>query len=177
MQRSTSILLALGAVLCAGGTAQAQSTSFQLSSDEPVQIQADKLDVKDQEGRAIFTGNVEVVQGDLSLRSSTMTVFYQSEGQGQGSPAGGLGGAGDIDRIEASGGVRVRRGQQVATGDRATFDQASEVVTLTGDQVVLTDAGNVITGCSLVIALKTGDATVEPCQSGRVQILLDGNSN
>ena len=73
--------------------------------------------------------------------------------------------------------MRVRRGQQVATGERATFDQASEIVTLTGDQVVLTDAGNVITGCSLVIALKTGDATVEPCQSGRVQILLDGNSN
>ena len=167
--------LALAALLT-GAPAFAQSTAFQLSSDEPVQIQADKLDVKDTEGRAIFTGNVEVVQGELSLRSSTMVVHYMSDAQGQGSPAAGLGGAGDIERIEASGGVRVRSGEQVATGDRATFDMATEIVTLSGDRVVLTDAGNVITGCRLVVALKTGDATVEPCQSGRVSILLDGNS-
>lgn len=167
---------ALLALLIAAPAA-AQSTSFQLSSDEPVQIQADKLDVKDGEGRAIFQGNVEVVQGELSLRSAVMTVYYSSEGQGTGSPAAGLGGAGDIERIEAGGGVRVRSGEQVATGDRATFDMATEIVTLSGDKVVLTDAGNVITGCRLVVALKTGDATVEPCQSGRVQILLDGNSN
>ena len=166
--------LMLAAALCAV-PALAQSTAFQLSSDEPVQIQADKLDVRDQEGRAIFTGNVEVVQGELSLRSASMVVHYMSDAQGQGSPAAGLGGAGDIERIEASGGVRVRSGEQVATGDNATFEMATEIVTLTGDRVVLTDAGNVITGCSLVIALKTGNATVEPCQSGRVSILLDGN--
>ena len=174
--------VALAALLAplAAPQAQAQSTAFQLSSDEPVQIQADKLDVLDNQGQAVFQGNVEVVQGELSLRSARMTVFYKGggeggEGESSAAPASGLGGAGDIERIEADGGVRVRSGEQVATGDRATFDMASEVVTLSGSEVVLTDAGNVVRGCRLVVALKTGEATVEPCAKGRVQILLDGN--
>ena len=164
----------LGALLTPGA-ALAQATGFQLSSDEPVQIQADSLDVQDAAGKAIFTGNVEVVQGELSLRSATMTVFYNREGQAGASPAAGLGSAGNIKRIEADGGVAVRSGQQVATGDRGTFDMATEVIVLSGDEVVLTDAGNVITGCRLTIAMKTGNAQVTPCNNGRVKLLLEGN--
>lgn len=158
------------------GTAAAQtSTAFQLSGDEPVQIEADRLDVRDSEGKAVFSGNVEVVQGEISLRASEMTVSYAREGQ-TGSAAGGLGSAGNIRRIDATGGVLVRSGDQVATGDSGAFDMASETVTLSGDEVVLTDAGNVIRGCRLVIAMATGNAQVEPCaDGGRVQLLLPGN--
>ena len=168
--RALAALLALAAA-----PALAQTTGFQLSSDQPVQIQADSLDVRDAEGKAVFDGNVEVVQGDLSLRASTMTVFYNRDAEKEGSPAGGLGSAGNIRRIEADGGVSVRSGQQVATGDRGSFDMASEVITLSGNEVVLTDAGNVITGCRLTIAMSTGNAQVEPCNSGRVKLLLEGN--
>ena len=169
---STALVAALAPAL-----ALAQATAFQLSSDEPVQIQADSLDVRDAEGRAIFDGNVEVVQGELSLRASTMPVFYNKDEDTEGSPAAGLGSAGNIRLIEADGGVAVRSGQQVATGDRGSFDMASEVITLSGSEVVLTDAGNVITGCRLTIAMKTGNAQVTPCSSGRVKLLLEGNSN
>ena len=159
--------------------AQAQgSTAFQLSGDEPVQIEADRLDVRDSEGKAIFSGNVEVVQGEISLRASEMTVLYAREGGATGA-AGGLGTAGNIRRIDATGGVLVRSGEQVATGDRGSFDMASETVTLTGDEVVLTDAGNVIRGCKLTIAMATGNADVLPCTgdgaNGRVQVLIGGN--
>ena len=178
MTRTPARILAVaGALIALPGLAHAQATSFQLSSDEPVQIQADSLDVRDAEGKAIFDGNVEVVQGELSLRAATMTVFYAQDKEKQGSAAGGLGSAGNIQRIEADGGVAVRSGQQVATGDRGSFDMASEVITLTGNEVVLTDAGNVITGCRLTIRMATGNAQVEPCGSGRVKLLLEGNAN
>ena len=172
------ISLAASFALAALSTgAIAQATNFQLSSDEPVQIQADSLDVQDASGKAVFDGNVEVIQGELSLRASTMTVFYKREGGTEGSAAAGLGSAGNISRIEADGGVAVRSGQQVATGDRGTFDMASEVITLSGNEVVLTDAGNVITGCKLTIAMSTGNAQVTPCGSGRVKLLIEGNTN
>ena len=175
---STVLFTALAGVLCTGTStkALAQEGGFRLSSDEPVQIQADRLDVQDNEGRAVFEGNVEVVQGELSLRASRMTVLYRREGD-SGGVAGGLGSAGNIKRIDASGGVSVRSGQQVATGDEGSFDMASEVVILTGDEVVLSDAGNVITGCRLTIGMRTGDAQVEPCGSGRIKLLLEGNAN
>ena len=152
------------------------ATAFQLSSDEPVQIEADRLDVRDNEGKAIFSGNVQVVQGEISLRASEMTVSYAREGgESAGSAAGGLGSAGNIRRIDATGGVSVRSGDQVATGDQGSFDMASETVTLTGDEVVLTDAGNVIRGCRLTIAMATGNADVQPCGNWRVQVLIGGN--
>lgn len=165
------------AVLTSGAFAQT-STAFQLSADEPVQIEADRLDVRDSEGKAVFIGNVEVVQGDISLRASEMTVSYAREAPAEGegaSAAGGLGSAGNIQRIDATGGVYVRSGDQVATGDEGAFDMASETVTLSGSEVVLTDAGNVIRGCKLTIAMATGNAQVEPCpDGGRVQLLLPG---
>ena len=172
---NTLRLVAVALAGCAGA-AQAQDAGFQFSNDEPVQIQADRLDVQDKDGRAVFEGNVEVVQGELSLRAGKMTVVYMRDGEGGGA-AGGLGSAGNIRRIDASGGVRVRSGGQVATGDEGSFDMASEVVTLTGDEVVLSDAGNVITGCKLTIAMSSGDAQVEPCSSGRVKLLLEGGNN
>ena len=168
---NTALALAL---LTAPAVAQT-ATAFQLSADEPVQIEADRLDVRDTEGKAVFSGNVEVVQGEISLRAAEMTVEYARDGASGGSAAGGLGSAGNIRRIDATGGVYVRSGDQVATGDRGSFDMASEIITLSGDEVVLTDAGNVITGCRLTIAMKTGNAQVEPCGQGRVKLLLEGN--
>ena len=173
MRLSRSCALATLALLAAG-QAHAQSTAFQLSSDEPVQIEADRLDVRDTEGRAIFSGNVQVVQGEISLRASEMTVEY-ARGDDDAGTAGGIGSAGNIRRIDATGGVYVRSGDQVATGDVGSFDMASETVTLSGDEVVLTDAGNVIRGCRLVIQMASGNAQVEPCANGgRVQLLLPG---
>ena len=169
MIRPLLVLLLLAPV-----SALAQATGFQLSSDEPIEIEADRLDVRDSEGRAIFSGNVQVVQGEVSLRASEMTVEYARQAEAAGA-AGGLGSAGNIRRIDATGGVYVRSGEQVATGDNGTFDMATETVTLSGDEVVLTDAGNVIRGCQLVIQMKTGNAQVEPCANGgRVQLLLPG---
>ena len=180
LRTSLGIPAALGLTVALGltaGTATAQTaTAFQLSADEPVQIEADRLDVRDSEGKAVFIGNVEVVQGEISLRAAEMTVSYNREGGEETGTAGGLGSAGNIRRIDATGGVLVRSGEQVATGDRGTFDMATETVTLTGDEVVLSDAGNVIRGCKLTIAMATGNADVQPCgDGGRVQVLIGGN--
>ena len=169
-------LIALAMMTAPAAAQTATSTAFQLSADEPVQIEADRLDVRDSEGKAVFVGNVEVVQGEISLRAGQMTVSYAREGGAEKGTAGGLGSAGNIRRIDATGGVVVRSGEQVATGDRGTFDMASETVTLTGDEVVLSDAGNVIRGCKLTIAMASGNADVEPCgDGGRVQVLIGGN--
>ncbi len=153
--------------------------SLQLSGGKsPIKIDADKLEMLDKEGKAIFTGNVSVVQGDALLKSGKMIVFYNKDSQGQGGqPAGGtagLSGSG-IDRLEISGKVYLKSGTQVATGDTGTYDGKSQVMVLQGQKVVLTDGDNVATGCKLTANMGTGKAFLESCKGqskGRVSIIM-----
>src|SRR5271157_5171899 len=59
--------------------ASAASSPIQIlpgtSSKEPVSIDADKLVYFDKERKAIYSGNVVVVQGDTKMTCSVMTVF------------------------------------------------------------------------------------------------------
>ena len=44
------------------------------SSKEPISIDADKLVYYDKEHKAIYSGNVVIIQGDTKMTCSTMTV-------------------------------------------------------------------------------------------------------
>nr|WP_250157221.1 LptA/OstA family protein [Tianweitania aestuarii] len=164
-------------------------TSLNLSNDQPIQIESDKLEVRDNDRQAIFTGNVSVVQGETLMKAGKMTVYYVGQAMardGQQKPAetqpaaGATPGSADIERIEVDGKVYVKSESQVATGDRATFDMKSEVLTLTGKEVVLTEGENVIVGCRLNVQMKTGQAQLDGCggtqSGGRVKMLLQPGS-
>jgi len=145
---------------------------------EPVQINADKLEMRDKEGIAIFTGNVSVVQGQSVLKSGKMTVYYAKSdenggGQQSQTEATGLGAAG-IDHLEVSDKVYLKSGTQIATGDSGTYDAKTQTMTLQGKKVVLSDGDNVATGCKLTANTATGKAFLESCkgQAGRVSIIL-----
>jgi lipopolysaccharide export system protein LptA len=153
----------------------AQSTTskvngLKLSNDKPIQIESDTLEVHDQDHQALFDGNVKVVQGTMTLNSDHMIVFYKGKGSGVTT------GSSDIDRIEVKGAVTVFSGTQTAKGDQGSFDMASQFLTLTGKQVVLTDGPNVFTGCKLTVQMKTGLAKLDNC-GGRVRISIDPKSN
>ncbi len=66
------------------------------NSDAPVDVAADRIEVQDRADRAIFSGNVVVRQGELTLTAPRLTVAYSS------------GGGVQLRRIDASGGVTVR---------------------------------------------------------------------
>lgn len=182
--RPTSLFVA-GCVLALGSslaTAQdSRLTGLKLSGDQPIQIESDRLEVREAESVAVFTGNVTVVQGDTLLKSGKMTVHYAksaSNGESGGSApvaGGALAGGSQIERIEVDDKVYVKSKEQVATGDRGTFDMATEVLVMTGKEVVLTEGPNVVTGCKLTVQMKSGQAKLEGC-GGRVKSLLTPNS-
>jgi lipopolysaccharide export system protein LptA len=141
-------------------SAQSRLTGLNLSGKEPIQIESDKLEVREADNIAIFTGNVTVVQGPTLLKSGKMTVYYLKDG---GSAATG---SANIDRLEVDGKVYVKSNTQVATGDRGTFDMKSEVMVLSGKEVVLSEGANVLVGCKLTVQMKTGEAKVDGCKKG-----------
>lgn len=157
------------------GAAAAQTQGLQtmrLSGDAPIAIEGDKLEVREKEGIAIFTGAVNVVQGDTSMKAGRLVVHYDK--QGEGSVATG---SAAIKSLEMEGKVVLRSPTQTATGDAGSFDMGSEVFTLTGAKVVLTEGENVAVGCKLVVQMKSGKADLQGCKSsGRVQIMINPKS-
>ncbi|MBB3235579.1 LptA/OstA family protein [Phyllobacterium endophyticum] len=159
------------------------TTGIKLSGDQPIQIDSDKVDVRDNDGTATFTGNVTVVQGATLLKAGSMIVYYIKPKKDAGGtttdapkPAGITGASSqDIDHIEVNDKVYVKSQDQVATGDHGTFDMKTEVLVLTGSKVVLSQGDNVAVGCKLTAQLKTGQAQLESCksgQTGRVSIIV-----
>jgi lipopolysaccharide export system protein LptA len=147
------------------------------NSKEPISIDADKLVYYDKEHKAVYTGNVVVIQGDTKMSCTAMTVFLDhSPAQGQGakqptdSQSGQSGPTADsgVKRLEATGPVTVMSKTQVATGDNGTYDKAEGKVWLTG-HVTLSDGQNVTKGDKLTYDLKTAEATVDTnAKSSRV---------
>ncbi|MGY8632950.1 LptA/OstA family protein [Bradyrhizobium sp. 14AA] len=196
--------LAAGVALIAAGAAIAQSTmqgvpnamqGFSQNRDQPIQIEAAVLEMRDKKKEATFSGNVKVIQGDTTMTSKTLVVFYESGGDkpatpppaaAQNAPAKGAksapmqsatpgpGGSSSIKRLEARGNVVVTQKDQVVTGETAVFDTKTNLITMlggSGGQVVLTQCKNVLRGDRLMVDMTTGVSRVES-DAGRVQALL-----
>ena len=143
-------------------------------NDKPIQIEADKLEIIDNENTALLTGNVNVVQGDTILKARQLTVYYLRENERGKTNSG-------IRKIVASGKVAIRSAGNRATANKATIDMLTEFVTLSGN-VLISQGANVVEGCKVTVNLKTNVSKVQPCGAtsqgtGRVRILLDPKSN
>lgn len=119
-----------------------------LDSDQPIDISADSLEVRQQEKQAIFAGNVVAKQGNITMQASKMLVFYDAQN-------GAGGAANSISKIEAEGGVLFVSPKETARGSRAIYDVGKEQIRMVGN-VTLTREQSVIKGSALVYSFKTG---------------------
>jgi lipopolysaccharide export system protein LptA len=158
---------------------------FSQNRDQPIQIEAAALEMRDKKKEATFSGNVKVVQGDTTMTSKVLVVYYEgsnasSGGKGKApaktamkSATPGPAGASSIKRLEAKGNVVVTQKDQVVTGETAIFDTKTNLVTMLGG-VVLTQGKNVLRGDRLIVDMTTGVSRVES-NSGRVQGLFQSS--
>jgi lipopolysaccharide export system protein LptA len=161
---------------------------FSQNRDQPIQIESASLEMRDKKKEATFSGNVKVVQGDTTMTSEKLVVFYES-GSPPAAPANargatktaplqsatpGPGGNSSIKRLEARGDVRVTQKDQVVTGETAVFDTKTNLITMLGG-VVLTQCKNVLRGDRLLVDMTTGVSRVES-NSGKVQALFSQSS-
>jgi lipopolysaccharide export system protein LptA len=174
------------ALLLMAGPVQGQTFSdafagFGSKDGEPIEIEASELQVEDNSSTATFTGDVVVTQGDTSLKTERLKVFYI--GSGSGSQAQESAVQQRISRLEAAGGVYISARDQTAKGDAASFDMTREVMVMTGREVVLSQGPNVVVGNRLTVNLKTGQANltagggaVSSQGGGRVKVRIQPNS-
>jgi lipopolysaccharide export system protein LptA len=185
---SVRLLIAAALVASAGAQAQPQPASkgppnalqgFSQNRDQPVHIESATLVVRDKEKIATFSGDVKVVQGDTTMRSKTLVVFYEQESDAAAPAASktktmqaatpGPGGQQKIKRLEAHGSVVVLQKDQTATGELGTFDMKANTVTLSGG-VMMTQGQNVLRGDKLIVDLTTGVSRVESGKNGQGRV-------
>ncbi|MCW2349278.1 lipopolysaccharide export system protein LptA [Sphingobium sp. B1D7B] len=119
----------------------------------PVDFSADRIEVQDRADRVVVSGNVQVTQAGMTMTAQRLTVAYHN--------TGGI----EIDRLDASGGVVVTRGNERASGSVAIYDLNRRLITMIGN-VQLNQGGNRLTGSRLVIDLASGRSTVDGSAAG-----------
>ena len=160
------------------GLALALPAHAQLSSQGGrTQISADRLDVAERESKAIYIGAVDAIQCDARLRSDKLTINFAGTGD---SPEGG--GFGPIESMLAEGNVFYITPDLRARGDKGTYDEAANVIVLTGN-VVISRGSDIATGDCLRMKVETGESTLGckvPGQTGprqRPTTIINPQSN
>src|SRR5580765_2051243 len=153
----SGIILALTAVATTAAfaqTKQVEPTSALKghNSNAPVDVTAERIEVQDRADRAIFAGNVHVVQAEMTLDAPRLTVAY--------SGGGGTDTNVQIRRLDAAGGVVVKSPTETAKGDFGVYDLDRKLITLIGN-VQLNRDQNQVNGSRLVIDLDSGRAVVD----------------
>ena len=156
------------ALVAAPALAQGFSALKGHDSNAPIDISSNHIEVQDRADRAIWSGNVHAVQGDMTIDAQRMTVAYVHATKPGEDP--------QIQRINASGGVTVVSPTERAKGNFGIYDLNRKLITLIGG-VTLTRGTNVVNGARLVIDMNSGRATVDgnavgggigPANGGRV---------
>ncbi|WP_439572524.1 LptA/OstA family protein [Phreatobacter sp.] len=165
------------------GAQQAGSpfVGFSQNRDQPINFEADRAEVLDNERKAILTGNVRIRQGESSLAASRLVILYEN-------PAGGgrpattserqpatvtASPTQNVRRFEMEGGVVVTSRNQSATAERGSFDARRNEAVMEGN-VVLTQCGNVLRGSRLFADLTANRVRLDGGAStgGRVSGVL-----
>ena len=151
--RSFAIGFAVAAAVVAGAQHLSAQAIAAHNSNAPVNYGADRIELQDKQNRVVLSGNVDITQDALRLRAARTTVAYTD--------AGSL----KIQRIDATGGVVVTRGDERASGDVAVYDFNQRIITMVGN-VALRRGSDTLNGGRLVIDLNTGLSSVDGHSGG-----------
>ena len=168
MNNKRFALLLIVALLATGAPALAKGRTSGIlpgaSAKDPLDIDAGALDFFDKEQKLVYSGSVIVTNGPSTLKASRLIIFLEGKG------AGAAVGNDRVRHIDAEGPVTLVSKDQVATGDRGSYDKAENKVYLTGN-VTITQGESVVRGERAVYDVASGAATIlaGPSQGGRVR--------
>lgn len=172
--RRIALVVFVGLIAASSAAPAAQTdASRKPAESRQIQITADQLTTHSEENFAEFSGNVEAVQGDFTIRSESLRIYFRREGQASENEAVGQD---SIQQIVAEGNVRIDTGRQTAQSDRAEYSVEDGTLVLIGEGSTVTDGLNRIEGSRLTLNRNTGKITVEGGEQ-RVRAVFYPNSD
>ena len=150
MRKFCSALITGGIVL---GVASA-SAQLNAGSDAPIDITGDQFEAFRDRDYVVWTGDVQVVQGEAILTAPKLTIYGVESG--------------NLQRINAEGGIRYTNGAEAISSRDAVYSAQDETVIFTGD-VVVVQGEQVLTGGRLVYYTQTGQLNFTSAGGDRVR--------
>lgn len=173
--------IVLSGLLLTGLVQGAEKNIFE--SKQPIVVTSDKLEADNKNKTATFSGNVvsrqEQPGKDPIMIYCDSLVIYYSDGSEKKSPSN-KGNKGDsktvpdqnrVDKIVATGQVRIINGKDVATGDSAVFTNADQRFVLSGNPKVW-QGKNLVKGEEITVWVKENRSLVTSKGSNRVQAVI-----
>lgn len=135
-------------------TAQVTFGALKQDPDLPVEVTSESLSVSQNDGTAVFDGDVVVIQGEMRLAAAKVLVVYNEQSSG-------------IERMEATGGVTLVSGPDAAEAARAEYDIPNGMIVMS-ENVLLTQGPNTLSADQMTINLRDGTAQM----NGRVKSIF-----
>jgi lipopolysaccharide export system protein LptA len=136
----------------------ASASPEQTAHNETVQVTADRMVSDSRSDQVVFTGNVEAQRGDLYVKGDRLEIKQDRETK-------------KMAQMVAIGNVFIRRGEQTATAERATFFETEQKAVLTGNPHAW-EGNTEVWGEEMVFLLAEGNMIVTGgAQRVRVQLL------
>jgi lipopolysaccharide export system protein LptA len=149
---------ALGAAAKEGAKKDSGTQGFEFNKKDPIYITADWMEVDQKKNTITYKGRVVTVQADMTMRSHTLTAYYDPEMK-------------QMKQIVAEGKVQATQGNRIATGEKAVFDDKAKTVTLTGDPV-LRQGNSQVTGTKIIYYVEQDRAVAEGKDQIRVRATI-----
>ncbi len=124
-----------------------------------VQIESEQMTVNHLKSQAEFKGGVHLIRDDFELRCDRLLAFYKNN---------------TLQRAKAFGRVRMKQGSKRGASEKATFNQATHMLTLIGKASV-EDKNGVVRGEKIQHNLETKHTQVMKGAGGRVKFTIEGD--
>lgn len=128
--------------------------TFEFNKKDPIYITADWMEVDQKKNSITYKGNVVTIQNDMTMRSQTLTAYYDPEMK-------------QMSQIVAEGRVNATQGARAATADKAVFDDKAKTVTLTGTPV-MRQGNSQVSGAKVIYFIEQDKAVAE--SDGKVRV-------
>lgn len=169
--------LTLAFALCVS-PAWAAKTMEPSSSDQPIHVVSDSLEVDNKTQVAVFIGAVKATQGDVTIVSDKLEVYYDKDAKEQpkkekgeeGSP-GIMDGGGKVRKVIALGHVKITQKDRVAVGRKATYWAGGRKILLEGKSTVWRGQ-NQVSGEKITVFLDQDRALVHGAPGKRVAVTI-----
>ncbi len=125
----------------------------------PVEARSKEMVYEESASRIVYTGDVDIRQGDIQTRSPEAVVTLTKDG-------------GAVERLLAGDPVEVQQGVRRATGQRGTYTPANETLVLVGEKVVLLDVDRRLEGRILTFEVGSDRIRVDGREEVRTEAVF-----
>ena len=145
-------------------------------SGQPISVEADRMVSQENKNSVVFIGKVDARQGNFTIKSDEMTVFYTEkkgetpQGQQSYQPTN------QMEKLICTGNVKISQGDWLGVGERMDYSAKERKAVLSGNARAW-QGQNMVSGKSIVYYLDEKRSVVEPdTSSNRVRAIIHPES-